>query len=339
MKLLSIAIPCYNSEAYMRHCIETLLPGGEEVEIIIVDDGSTKDRTAEIADEYAAKYPTIIKAVHQENGGHGEAVNTGLKNATGLYFKVVDSDDWVDAESYRKVLDKLSDLVREGNTVDMMICNYVYEKQGAKHKKTVRYTTAFPQDQVFTWNDVKHFHLGQYILMHSVIYRTQMLQSCGLELPKHTFYVDNIFVYYPLPYVKTLYYMDTDLYRYFIGRADQSVNESVMIGRVDQQIKVNKIMIDQYDLKTISNVKLRKYMTSYLEIMMTVSSIMLIRSGTQESLEKKKDLWQYLKKKDAGLFYRLYFGIFGRAMNLPGKGGRKVSVLAYKLANKVMGFN
>lgn len=98
MKLLSIAVPCYNSEDYMRHCIETLLPGGEDVEIIIVDDGSTKDRTAEIADEYAAKYPGIVKAVHQENGGHGEAVNTGLRNATGLYFKVVDSDDWLDTE-------------------------------------------------------------------------------------------------------------------------------------------------------------------------------------------------------------------------------------------------
>ncbi len=339
MKLLSIAIPCYNSEDYMRNCIESLLPGGEEVEIIIVDDGSTKDRTAEIADEYARNYPTIVKVVHQENGGHGEAVNTGLKNATGLYFKVVDSDDWVDAESYQKVLGKLAELVHEGNAIDMMICNYVYEKQGARRKKTVRYTTAFPQDQIFTWSDVKHFHLGQYILMHSVIYRTRMLQNCGLELPKHTFYVDNIFVYYPLPYVKTLYYMDEDLYRYFIGRSDQSVNEQVMIGRVDQQIKVNKIMIDQYDLRSIQNPKLRRYMISYLDIMMTVSSIMLIRSGTDESLQKKKDLWQYLKKKDAGLFYKLYFGIFGRAMNLPGKGGRKVSVIAYKLANKVMGFN
>lgn len=339
MKLLSIAIPCYNSEAYMRNCIESLLPGGDEVEILIVDDGSAKDRTAQIADEYETNYPGIVRAIHQENGGHGEAVNAGLRNATGLYFKVVDSDDWVDAESYQKVLAKLAELVHEGDPVDMMICNYVYEKQGARRKKTVRYTTAFPQDRVFTWNDVKRFHLGQYILMHSVIYRTRMLQNCGLELPKHTFYVDNIFVYYPLPYVKTLYYMDTDLYRYFIGRADQSVNEQVMIGRVDQQIKVNKIMIDQYDLRTIQNPKLRKYMVSYLDIMMTVSSIMLIRSGTEESLQKKKDLWQYLKKKDAGLFYRLYFGIFGRAMNLPGKGGRKVSVIAYKLANKVMGFN
>jgi len=323
----------------MRNCIESLLPGGEEVEILIIDDGSAKDRTAQIADEYETNYPGIVRAIHQENGGHGEAVNTGLRNATGLYFKVVDSDDWVDAESYQKVLTKLAELVHEGDPVDMMICNYVYEKQGAKRKKTVRYTSAFPQDKVFTWNDVKHFRLGQYILMHSVIYRTRILQNCGLELPKHTFYVDNIFVYYPLPYVKTLYYMDTDLYRYFIGRADQSVNEQVMIGRVDQQIKVNKIMIDQYDLRLVPNPKLRKYMISYLDIMMTVSSIMLIRSGTEESLQKKKDLWQYLKKKDAGLFYRLYFGIFGRAMNLPGKGGRKVSVIAYKLANKVMGFN
>ena len=67
MKLLSIAIPSYNSQDYMEHCIDTLLIGGEDVEILIVDDGS-KDRTAEIADAYAEKYPTIVKAIHQENG-------------------------------------------------------------------------------------------------------------------------------------------------------------------------------------------------------------------------------------------------------------------------------
>ena len=98
MKLLSVAIPSYNSEGFMRNCIESLLPGGEDVEIIIVNDGS-KDGTGAIADEYAAKYPTIVKAVHQENGGHGEAVNAGLRNATGLYYKVVDSDDWVNEEA------------------------------------------------------------------------------------------------------------------------------------------------------------------------------------------------------------------------------------------------
>ena len=105
MKLLSVAIPCYNSESYMEHCINTLLTGGEEVEIIIVDDGSAKDRTAEIADEYAGRYPTICRAIHQENGGHGEAVNTGLRNATGIFFKVVDSDAWVNEEAFQEVLE------------------------------------------------------------------------------------------------------------------------------------------------------------------------------------------------------------------------------------------
>ena len=338
MKLLSVAIPSYNSENYLRNCIESLLPGGEDVEIIVVNDGS-KDGTAAIADEYANKYPTIVKAVHQENGGHGEAVNAGLRNATGLYYKVVDSDDWVNKEAYLKILNALSELVKSDNMVDMFISNYVYEKEGKKRKKVMQYRTAFPTDQVFTWDDVKFLHVGQYILMHSVIYRTQMLKDCGLELPKHTFYVDNIYVYHPLPYVKKMYYMDVNFYRYYIGRTDQSVNEKVMIGRIDQQIRVNKILIDDCDVWKIKNKKLRNYMLSYLEIMMTVSSILAIRSKQPENLAKKKELWQYLKAKDIRSYKKIRRSIMGNTMNLPGEGGRKISVAAYKIAQMIVGFN
>lgn len=87
-KILSVAVPCYNSEAYMHRCIDSLLPGGDEVEIIIVDDGSG-DKTAEIADRYAAEYPGICKAVHKVNGGHGDAVMEGLKNATGVFLRLL----------------------------------------------------------------------------------------------------------------------------------------------------------------------------------------------------------------------------------------------------------
>ncbi|MBO5460869.1 MAG: glycosyl transferase, partial [Ruminococcus sp.] len=160
-----------------------------------------------------------------------------------------------------------------------------------------------------------------------------------LNLPKHTFYVDNIYVYYPLPHVRTLYYMNVDFYRYYIGREDQSVNEKVMIGRLDQQIYVTKTMIDMYELRRIQSKKLRKYMINYLAIMMTVSSILCIRSKKPENLEKKRELWAYLRKKDYRTFFKIRHGILGETMNLPGKPGRKVSSLAYSVARRIIGFN
>lgn len=338
MKILSIAVPCYNSEAYMEKCIDSLLVGGEEVEILIVDDGS-KDGTTEIADRYQEKYPTIVKAVAKSNGGHGDAVNCGLEHATGKYFKVVDSDDWVDEEALLKVLDMIKGFVKDESEVDMVIANYVYEKVGMTHKKVIRYDNVLPENQIFKWEDIGHFRLDQYILMHSVIYRTEMLKLCQLELPKHTFYVDNIYVYYPLPHVRTLYYMNVDLYRYFIGREDQSVNEKVMISRIDQQLFVTKKMISMYELRLIGSKKLRKYMVNYLAIMMTVSSILCIRSKKKENFEKKKELWAYLKKKDYRTYMKIRYGILGQTMNLPGRSGRRVSSLAYTVARRLIGFN
>ena len=156
MKLLSFAVPCYNSEAYMEKCVNSLLKGGEDVEILIVDDGS-KDRTLEIAKDFETRYPTIVRAIHQENKGHGGAVNTGIENATGLFFKVVDSDDWVKEEAYLKVLDTLRELVKDGSALDMLVCNYVYEKEGETKKRVISYRHAMPVERIFSWDDVGHF--------------------------------------------------------------------------------------------------------------------------------------------------------------------------------------
>ncbi|MCI9216364.1 glycosyltransferase family A protein [Lachnospiraceae bacterium 42-17] len=338
MKYISFAIPCYNSEKYMAHAIDSILPGGEDVEIIIVNDGS-RDRTSEKAHEYQSKFPDIIKVVDKENGGHGDAVNSGLSNATGKYFKVVDSDDWVDEESLHKILSLLRQLEEDEQEIDMLISNYVYEKAGIERKKCVHYRNVLPQDEIFRWEDIGHFHLDQYILMHSVIYRTDMLKLTQLKLPRHTFYVDNIYVYYPLPHVRKIYYLDVDFYRYFIGREDQSVNEKTMISRIDQQIFVTKSMIDMYQMGKIGSKKLRAYMINYLAIMMTVSSIIAIRSKKPENLEKKKELWQYLKQKDWKVYIKIRFGILGQTMNIPGRSGRKISSLVYSVARRIIGFN
>ena len=341
MKLLSFAIPCYNSAAYMEKCIKSCLAGGDDVEIIIVDDGSTKDDTLKIAKEYEAKYPNIVKAVHQENGGHGQAVNTGLANATGMFFKVVDSDDWVDVKSYKKILTKIKSFVEEDDLPDMLIANYVYEKVGAKRKKVIHYENALPVDRMFGWDEMGHFKVDQYILMHSVIYRTQLIKEFGLKLPEHTFYVDNIFVFEPLPVVQKMYYMNVNFYRYFIGREDQSVNETVMISRIDQQIRVNKIMIDLYAKheSMLSCPQLKEYMLHYLETIQMVTSVLLMKMNTSESEAMRDDLWHYLEEKSPDAYKILKSSVLGKFTKSHNKLSHKLTMGGYKIAQKWIGFN
>ena len=340
MKLITFTVPCYNSAAYMDRCVETLLPAGEEAEIILVDDGS-KDDTGKIADAYAEKYPNIVKVIHQENGGHGEGVNQGIRNASGMYFKVVDSDDWLDAEALQKVMQTLRGFAAMEQPVDLLMCNYVYEHVADNTHHTVSYKSILPQDRVFAWDEIGRFPPSQNILMHTVIYRTQILRDSGLELPKHTFYVDNIFVYQPLPYVKSMYYMNEDLYRYFIGREDQSVNEKVMVKRVDQQLRVTRLMLDFYCYEVIRSFepKLGNYMLRYLAMMMMISSIFLIISDTPENLEKKDQLWKDLKERDPEMYRKLHYRSLSVAGTLPGRGGQKVSKGLYHIAQKIYKFN
>lgn len=342
MKVLSITIPCYNSANYMRHCIETLLSGGEDVEIIIVNDGSDKDNTLQIAREYENKNPTIVKVIDKLNGGHGSAVNTGIKNATGKYFKVVDSDDWVDGEVLKDVLKTLKHFTSDENQIDLFLCNFMYDKVGAKNKKIISYEHEIPQNQVCKWNDIKHFPLGTYILMHAIIYRTEILRKCKLELPEHTFYVDNLYAFHPLPYCEKIYYFPKCLYHYFIGRDDQSVNEKVMISRINQQIKVNKLMIDEFtkDENILEkNHHLEHYMYKYLEIITVISSILCNLSKSEENEQKKLELWKYLKKINPKVYKKMNASIFGVNLNTENPEKEKISEIGYKIAQNLFGFN
>ena len=339
-KIITFAVPCYNSAAYMDHCVQTLLEGGDDVEIILVDDGSTKDDTPAICDRYAEQYPDIVRVIHQENGGHGEGVNQGIRNASGIYYKVVDSDDWLDVDALHKVLGKLREFAKMERPVDMVIANYVYEHVEDNTQKVMGYANVFPKNKIFTWNDIGRFRASQYLLMHSVIYRTKLLRKCGLELPKHTFYVDNIFVYQPLPYVKSMYYMDLDLYRYFIGRADQSVNESIMVKRVDQQLRVTRHMIDCQDLDELKDQKrLHAYMVHYLSVMMAVSDIFLLLDGSDEAKAKRTGLWQYLKDHVSTGVYRAVRYNLGGLTDLKFPGGDKLTLGVYRQLRKVFKFN
>lgn len=342
-KTITFGIPCYNAAEYMDTCITSILRGSdyaEDVQIVIVDDGSQKDDTAEKADEWAKRYPSIIKAVHQENGGHGIAVMKAVDNADGVYFKNVDSDDWVDAEAMHALLACLRRFASLPEPVDLVITNYVYEHVADGTRNVVDYRHVLPRGRVFGWDEIGHFKKTQYLLMHALTYRTSTLRSANLQMPAHTFYVDNIYAYVPFPKCKTLYYLDVDLYRYFIGREDQSVNDSVLTSRVDHYWRVARVMWEAYHLfDDVESVRLRNYMMGYFTIIMAICSVFSKKSDRPDAMEQLDKLWEDLKAYDKKMYDRARHGVVGIAANLPGEVGRDITLWGYGVAQKVVKFN
>ena len=339
MKLLTFAVPCYNSQDYMDHCIQTLLEGGEDVEIFLVDDGS-KDGTGAIADRYAAEHPSIVRVIHQENGGHGEGVNQGIRHATGLYYKVVDSDDWADVDALRKVIEKLREFSRMPEPVDLLVCNYVYEHVADQTRKVIRYANVFPQGRVFTWRRSAGFRPSQYLLMHSVFYRTSTCGTAGWSCPSTPSMWTTSSSTSPCPSSRPSITWTWTSTRYFIGRADQSVNEQVMVRRVDQQVRVTRLMIDAHDLRKVSaqhggwpvHVQLPGHDDDHL--------LDLPHHRRQPGGPGQEDpaLGVYAHSGQ-GCLSPDEVPLYQRRGNFPGYQGRKLSVGLYRLARRIYKFN
>lgn len=344
MKYITFAVPCYNSESYMRRCVDSLLAGGKGVEIILINDGST-DGTAAIADSYELTYPDIVRVVHKKNGGHGSGVNKGLELARGIYYKVVDSDDWLDKDAYLMLLNKIKEFFGAGRNdfeevPDLFICNYVYDHLDEGRSRGMDYRNVFPDREMCDWNTIGRFHPSQYLIMHSLMFRTEVLRKSGVRLPEHTFYVDNLFSYQPLPFAERLYYMDIDLYHYYLGRDDQSVNEKVLMKRIDQQIRVTDMVARSVDLHEVKKhyPKLAAYMTRNISIMLSISSIHLLLIQTAEAVRKRKDMWDRIREYDKGLYYRLRCSTLSGLTYLPGRLGGRITVGGYRFAKRIYQF-
>ena len=310
MKYITFTIPSYNSQDYMKHVIDNLVAVGDDIEVIIVNDGS-KDDTGKIADEYEKKYPTIVKAIQKENGGHGSGVMAGLRNASGLFYKVVDSDDWVETQDVITMVDLIKKHLAEGTDIDLYITNYVYEHASDNSQYSMNYRKYLPIDTVFTWNDIKRIGLETVFLMHSLMYKTEKLRESGMNLPNHTFYVDDIYAYVPLPFMKNLYYHDLDFYHYFIGRADQSINYGTMCKRYEQQVRVFKIMFESNSLEKLKTFPkhLYQYMWQFLMIIGAVTFMTIVGTKEDKEIRKKffKDFQKELKGIDKKLFNKLRY--------------------------------
>ena len=320
----------------MENCINSLLTGGERVEIIIIDDGST-DRTGAIADAYAEKYPDIVRVIHQENGGHGEGINQGMRHATGTYFKVVDSDDTLSGD-FPAFLDALEGCEAQGG-VDLVVTNYFYVHTDGVGDRAINYSNVLPENRIFGWKDTKAFHMPQMLTIHSCTFRTDLMRRTGNPLPKHVFYEDNLMVYQVLPHVQKMFYMNADLYRYWIGRPDQSVQQSVSIKRYRHQILVTERCFTSFHLDDILEPKLKTYLKHELFMMFGISISFTRLNRTAESDKDLNAMWQNCISFDPkwGKYFRYDSPL--RLICIPGKFGWNFTELVYRICNKIVRFN
>lgn len=301
MKLLTIVVPVYNTEKYIKRCLDSLdnKEINEKIEVLIVSDGS-KDKSIEIAKAYSDKYPDTFKIIEKENGGHGSTINKGLELATGKYFRVLDSDDWVDSQNFVEFVKKL-----EKEDADLVVTDYCKEYIYEGKSEKLIYKDLEP-NKLYDFNDFDLSILnGEYFVMATSTYKTEVLRKSHLKLMEKTFYVDMQYNVIPISEVNNFIYFDLDIYRYFIGRKDQSVNTLSFVKNHLNHDKVVKFLVEYYakNVETFSNNKKNYIKMIIIYILFTHYSIYCIYFKKKKEGYKNARLFdKYLKETSQELY-------------------------------------
>lgn len=296
-KILSVSVASYNVEQFIKQNMDSFV-GTElssKIELLIVDDGS-KDNTAAIAKEYQEKYPETVKLVQQANAGPGATVNTGLKHATGKYFRMVDGDDWVNKADLVKYINFL-----EENDVDVVYTDYclVDNETGEEVPQRLDFdkkNVILPYDEVCGKLDV---------MMHNVTYKTAILKENGFKMD-NCFYTDAEYLLFPVKHLKTICVLDCLIYMYRVSLATQSVNINSMVRNKQMHITVVEHITEDYVVSKnhMSEAQINMVRNRLVGICGTQLSIILAQKPSKETLQEIKDFVAYLKNMDEDLYNR-----------------------------------
>ena len=308
-KVLSIIVPVYNVEKYIEQCLDSFVVKAilEKLEVLVIDD-ATPDKSAEIARRYVDKYPNTFRVISKENGGHGSAINAGIKEATGNYFKVVDGDDWVDGKALYNLITFL-----ENQTCDLVCSNYCWVKEDTG-KSVLDMKEPFKgveYGKVYSFDGVAE---KTFLKMHNITIRTEILKKYCKPITEKCFYVDCEYILYPIPYVHSVAFLNDVLYMYRIGRAEQSVNIRKMRERCGQHERILNNLLEFYG-EHKANVS--KETADYLAkgvMKMFVSQIKIYLSYKPEKNYKDKII--ELEKSVLKEFPEIYYMVRNKAVLL-----------------------
>lgn len=221
MKILTVSVAAYNVAAFLRATLSSCAVPAllEDLEVLIVNDGST-DSTVALAEEFCRRYPQTFRLINKENGGYGTTVNTAVKEARGRYFRLLDGDDWFDRES----LVRLMQALRTADA-DWVVTRVFREKEGTGEVIPDHPVWLSCAGKQFLVKDLPDPAFFQKVGMWNITSRTGMLREYPFELPSHTLYTDQLYVLYQMPFVRSVLFLEDPLYRYRVGRDEQSVSK------------------------------------------------------------------------------------------------------------------
>ncbi len=325
-KVLSIVVPAYNMEKYLKRCLDSMMLDAilDKIEVLVINDGST-DKTSEIAGEYCKRYPETFFLYEKDNGGHGSGINYGIRYATGRYFKVVDGDDWLNEE-------ELPDFVRqlERVDVDVVASDFLCIQDETGKILSKRYCTSNPS-QYGTCCSMKKGEVKNVIKMHALTIKTEILKNNNIRVDEHSFYVDAQYITYPMPYVDSVYFYQRFLYMYRLGRNGQSMDIRSMQKRRNQHMNVLNRMLEYY--KNVGDIspENKKYMERCIGQMVESQFHIYISMGLCKGIYTELKQWDERLKQE---YPEIYSAVEKKSISMLRKTGYRilpVGALVYKI--------
>lgn len=301
-KVLSISIASYNAEKDISRCLESMICTSvfDVLDIIVVNDGS-KDKTSEVAHKYAKKYPNSIRVIDKTNGGHGSTINTGIIEAKGKYFKIVDSDDWVDKKGLELLVDYLS-----RNDIDLVM--NPFHMIAFSDKRKLKLIDSRPSKiNASEVIEVGMLSGNEDLYMHSMTFKSDLLKQAGPIIDEHCFYVDMEYCIYPLPLVKSIVYLDYSVYQYLLGSQAQSVSLDSLVKRRNEHKKVIVSLISYYNSHFLNqNVcpSVQKLVYKRICCAIRVQYNIYLNMGSKNAKNEMDEFSEYLNK--IGFVYEIF---------------------------------
>ena len=300
MKVLSISIAAYNVESTLKECLDPFLKSTvlDELDIMIVDDGSG-DHTTAIAQEYQELYPDTFRLIKKKNGGWGSTVNSGIKEARGVYFKQLDGDDYYEPEALNKFIQYL-----KSEPSDLVISPYItYDSETGKIITTEDCNPGCDLLKKYLIKDIPEFAP----FMHSLSIKTKLLQKGGVKVTEHCFYTDTEFVLKACNQADSISFFDKPIYYYRRAAVGQSMSLSGFEKHYMEQYKVIEVSLD-YLQKNVSRPEIKKIYDKLL--LGTCFWQYLIMFYISVSKEHKNNLIKYdlmLKEKAPFYYNQIHF--------------------------------